>query len=406
MENPKTLKVEHVKMKDIKPQEIDILKHPVKVYISPPGTVINTKGEGYVTSRGSDDFPIVIRFDGLFASRRMYDSFEQKARKEWAHGLTYDLRNCPDPEMRQKAIDGLETIETVANSGKGNYDPIYDPSAINKYWTEGADKIIEVQKGILGSPKKKIALVAARAGYPMTARLGFSEDQMVICDPKRLKEKNNPQNIAVGLRFSEGQSLENALQTLKQGGYEAIISADPALATLSTQLAFLAICLAKNIDVPQQKWLAIAASQQGLQLAKEISEQMEDQQKLIINTITGGSFPGLTGGEHSYYIYRNDKNGIPRFAVGDGGDFSELLLPSHLRKLWPKEINSLHLIRLVEKYGIDGRKVTYLDNLPVTLETMVKTQEVLNEIKPGLPQDALGKILTDPNINAKLSLAV
>lgn len=98
--------------------------------------------------------------------------------------------------------------------------------------------------------------------------------------------------------------------------------------------------------------------------------------------MTAGLHPTLTAHTsttHPYYI-QTEKS---EYAVGDGGDFLDLLLPPELRKRWAERVTQEHVDALVlaseGKWEGDSVEV----GQEVTLNGMATIQYVLNRISKG-----------------------
>ncbi len=376
-----------IEINKIRPETLKLLGHEIKVYSAPPGHRLDTSKIARV-SRGNGVFDVFINVGKLFVDRGMLDSCipENELWPDYKHDHVTNLQQSPDANVRS-AVDQTLTnhIASVNASGSTYY---LDPIEIATF-RQNLQKIVELEKDIDGGNKGNTFPIAiARAGIPMTSMLGFQQDEMLIIDAKRLNlvkgiGKIGIGKIGIGLRLPNNISLQDLIKLLQN---QSVLLADPALATFSTHLGFLSFCIANGINLNGFNCLAMVSSQQGLQLGNEVLDEIGMNNGHII---TAGIYPRLTGGEHPYYIQTANK----KFAAGDAGDFSDLLLPpgDGYRKVWPDVIASEQIKKLLKNFPeINWNQ--YL-NRSVTLDLITLMNHLLLKEKPDLPHDALGKAL-------------
>lgn len=322
----------------------------------------------YRVSAGSTEFDVVIEFGHLYREMAGSKISEGERWTDYQNGDARILANHPEKHVAESVTTACETITHIAKT-----DSVNDPIAVDSYsrlvnaltLTEGN----EVSQEIEGSTP----IVALRAGYPMTKALGFSDNDMIMLDAKRLNDKKDSTKLALGLRFI-GDKAE-IMKKLKAANGN-FVNADPALATGSTQLGILLWLLSNDVDVKNFTALSIGAAQQGLQMLNTSVEALRAQgRNFSFNTVSAGLHPELTAGEHPYYIKTKDGD----YAVGDGGDFLDLVLPGELRKRWAETVTAAHITELSslcpsvhwEDYLSEGENVV--------LPLMVKVQQLINK---------------------------
>lgn len=377
-------------IRHLKPTEVNIAGYKVGVYMAPQGSRIDMTGEAIV-SRGLLDFDTVVDFGQVFLKNGMWGTtvnFENRWQESQV-GSTVILANHQDSRIRQSVESHLEGIVNLVNPDN-RVEPTLNPQAIEAYW-DHIKPLVEHEKEELEIGGEEIVpIAAARAGVPMMELFGFKGRKLLIIDAKRLNLVNQPGAIAVGIRFPETiDEVKNKLEG------KQVLCGDPAAATLGTQLAVLSFAQAAEINIPQFTWAAISAAQQGLELGNRVADEMA-RRGVNIRVITAGNYPTLTGGvEHPFYI--QDERG--RFAAGDAGDFSDLLLKGptlSYRKLWPPNFTLGHIYYLSQNYStysVSWHKLIQPGE-PVTLESMLRLQTAAQIADPNLPSDAIGTVLT------------
>lgn len=339
--------------------------------IQPQG--IDVKDE-YRTSAGDTTFDVVIEFEHLYKDIAGQTIPKQKRWTEYQNGDALVLANSPEMQTRIE-IDQLTTeITTLANASSHlNAISVAD-------YSHDVQQIAHLEKEVVKDELKgATAIVALRAGLPMTEALGFKLDEMVLMDAKRLNNLKDPNKLALGLRFVGDK--DDILKKLKAANGK-FVNADPALATGSTQLGILLWLLSEGMEVNNFTTLSVGAAQQGLEMLNDVVEELHEQGNTFsFTTVSAGIHPTLTTGEHPFYI----KTDSDDFAVGDGGDFLDLLLPPDLRKRWGKRINEGQIAELIQLCPEIVWSSYCKVGDEITLEIMKEIQKALLEKKIEKP---------------------
>lgn len=321
----------------------------------------------YRTSAGPLEFDVVIEFGDLYKGMAGSTIPVGDRWTGFQHGDARIMAHHSNDNISGTVKKGTEQITDIVQSS-----PYQNPLAVGAYG-KLVNKLTELEgREVKDEIKRATPIVALRAGLPMTEALGYNKKDMVLLEAKRLNGRTDPNKLALGLRFVG--SKEEIMNKLKQANGK-FVNADPALATGSTQLGILLWLLSNKIDVKNFTALSIGAAQQGLEMLNSSAEELRHQgYKFSFNTVTAAIHPSLTAGDHPYYI----KTAKDEFAVGDGGDYLDLLLPPELRKRWSEVATQANIDQLSK----DRPEITWNEWISsgeeVNLNLMVAIQQVLN----------------------------
>lgn len=314
---------------NLKGREIFVRKAPSKEGID--------VSKEYRTSAGSLVFDIVIEFGDLYKDMAGSTIAEADQWKKYQNGDALILANSPEGLIKEEVGHITTEITTLANASSHlNAISVFD-------YSNDVNRLTEMEKEVVKDEiKGATPIVALRAGMPMTEYLGFKQEDMVLMDAKRLNslDPEHPNNLALGLRFVGDKDEIMKKLNAANGKF---VNADPALATGSTQLGILLWLLSEGVDVKNFTALSIGAAQQGLEMLNDVVEELHQQgNQFGFTTVSAGIYSTLTEGKHPFYIQTTTGD----FAVGDGGDFLDLLLPPELRKRWGERISEEQLEEL------------------------------------------------------------
>lgn len=323
----------------------------------------------YRTSAGSLVFDIVIEFGDLYKDMAGSTIDKINRWKDFQNGDALVLENSPQPEIRSEVDKITSEITTLANASSH-----LNAISVTDY-SNDVKRLTKMEKEIVADEiEGATPIVALRAGMPMTEALGFKQEDMVLMDAKRLNslDPEHPNNLALGLRFVGDK--DEIMQKLKAANGK-FVNADPALATGSTQLGILLWLLSEGVEVNSFTALSIGAAQQGLEMLNTVVKELHEEggYKFGFSTVSAGLHPTLTSGEHPFYI----KTASGDFAVGDGGDFLDLLLPPELRKRWGERINGEQIEALYKLCPqVEWESYCKIGD-EITLDIMYKIQHAL-----------------------------
>jgi len=320
----------------------------------------------YRTSAGPLEFDVVIEFGDLYKDMAGSTIPVGKRWTTFQNGDARIMFHHSNEDIAGPVKKGSEQITDIVQTSS-----YQNPLAVGAY-----GKLVNELTEVLGREVKEeikgaTPIVALRAGLPMTEALAYNKKDMVLLEAKRLNGLNDPNKLALGIRFVGNK--EEIMKKLEKANGK-FVNADPALATGSTQLGILLWLFSNKIVVKNFTALSIGAAQQGLEILNATAQELRDQgHQFSFNTVSAGLHPTLTAGEHPYYI----QTAKGKYAVGDGGDFLDLLLPPEFRKRWPERITQAHIDALKEKC-IEGNWESIKEGDDVTLANMVEIQQILN----------------------------
>lgn len=350
-----------------------IQKREIRVRKAITSHGLDVSGE-YTSSAGSLQFDVVIEFGDLFSEIAGTTIPNNDLWKEYTKGHATLLENSRDELIKKEAQSETAEITTLANaSSHFNAISVF-------HYLQSIKKLVEREKQVAGEKlKDATALVALRAGLPMTDAFGIHQNDMVLMDAKRLNHIKDSNKLALGLRFSGDKKYILEKVSNAKGRF---INADPALATGSTQLGILLWLLSEGVSISSFTAFSIGAAQQGLHLLNTAVDELHSQgHSFSFDVIAAGIHPTLTTGEHPFYI--KTKSGD--FAVGDGGDFLDLILPIDLRKRWKEKIEKKDLENLAQLCPQENWSAQYRVGDIVTLENMYLIQKKLLDHKIETP---------------------
>jgi hypothetical protein len=132
--------------------------------------------------------------------------------------------------------------------------------------------------------------------------------------------------------------------------------------------------LSEGVDVKNFTALSIGAAQQGLEMLNDVVEELHQQgNQFGFTTVSAGIYSTLTEGKHPFYI----QTATGDFAVGDGGDFLDLLLPPELRKRWGERVSEEQLDELRTLCPQENWDTFCHVDDEITLDLMYKIQHQL-----------------------------
>jgi hypothetical protein len=324
---------------------------------------------GYRTSAGPLEFDVVIEFGNMYKDMAGSTVLSEKRWKDFQHGDARIMANHSNSYTAGAVSKQCELIADIVETSSPQ-----DPQGV-KWYSESVEQLTKWEKKEAGREiEEAVPIVALRAGLPMTEALGYKKEDMVLLEAKRLNGIADPNRLALGLRFVGNR--EEIMEKLKKANGK-FLNADPALATGSTQLGILLWLLSNKIEVSSFTAFSIGAAQQGLEMLNQSVQELRDEgHTFSFNSITAGLHPTLTAGEHPYYI----KTEEDRYAVGDGGDYLDLLLPPELRRRWGDKITRAHLnaLNAACKEDITKKNPWIEEERGIDLETMCAIQRLLN----------------------------
>lgn len=185
----------------------------------------------YSTSAGPLEFDVVIEFGNLYKEMAGSTIPSEKRWTGYVNGDARIMTHHENLDIAKFVNKSCEQITDIAQSSTPQ-----DPLAVEAYG-KLVNKLTELEgREVSEEIKDATPIVALRAGLPMTEALGYSKDDMVLLEAKRLNGLTDPDKLALGLRFVGDR--EEMIEKLKDANGK-FLNADPALATGSTQLGIL-----------------------------------------------------------------------------------------------------------------------------------------------------------------------
>ncbi len=353
-------------------KEIDYLGRKVQVHVAPEGTLLDTS-ERFEIPRGGSQFEVVVEFGDLFERRGMSGSVVPGGER-WV----LDNMDWPEelqvleaiPFLSEEVGQALDELEKVANTQVSRdrrieFSTFLDPDLVCRY--ADLDRVVASRQRIAMEGMMPVAVL--RAGMSALNHMGVDFSDQVLVHEKRLYDKDDETNLAVGIR------LEN--EEWSDFGGKWVVMREVALATGSSLVGFDLACAAYGVEMAGSDWMVMVGSQQGLELVMEHKKWMEERVGKKTQVSVGRVAHVLTGPPHAYYI----KNVVTdQYSMRDAGDMLDSYLPVEQRALWPGRITQKHVEELHRRgiRTIQGEHVDWVVRMD-TLKKLKRLAQVVGE---------------------------